>query len=70
MEVLGMNMGITGINGAQQSGGMQHSDSMHRSHHSNPTNEGKVSVNVDRFEKSQEFEQLTLYNEKGEIIKY
>lgn len=45
---------------------MQHSDSMHNSHHKQATN-NSVEVKNDSFEKTSKEEQLKIYNSQGKL---
>jgi hypothetical protein len=57
------------ISSASGSEGMQHSESMHKSHHGNQTgSETAEGIEVVSFQKTNETKQLKLYNEKGQIV--
>ena len=61
-----MSMDI--ISGASGSAGMQHSESMHKSHHENQNGKETSKTEIVSFQKTGEAKQLKLYNEKGQVI--
>lgn len=64
-----MNESMNGVGNVQGTGGMQHSESMHSSHH-NQDIQDSVGINkVDSFKKTEKTVQSQLYNEKGQIVK-
>lgn len=62
-------MSMDGISSALGSGGMQHSESMHKSHHEDQNGEENAEkLEVVSFQKTNETKRLKLYNEKGQVV--
>ena len=47
---------------------MQHSESMHKSHHGGQLGQGDVSYGKDGYLKTEAVNKMSLYNEKGQIV--
>lgn len=61
-------MSIDIISSAAGSAGMQHSETMHESHHENQNGKETFNIDVVSFQKTGEAKQLKLYNEKGQSV--